>query len=932
MNDGPIWSRVEAALDAILAMPESQWEEACVRIAGADLTLRKELRTLLAYAGGEDSILDRPIVVTQSASDEMHYSLTPGTRVGAYRVVTAIGRGGMGEVYRAARADGLFEQHVALKLLQREAVGHVDRFQAERQILARLEHPGIARLHDGGVAEDGRPYMVMEWVDGQPILEWCRQRRCALAERLALFMAICDAVAYAHRNLVVHRDLKPSNILVSRAGEVKLLDFGVAKLVGDSLQEHTQNAPLTPAYAAPEQLTQGAVTTATDVYALGMLMFELLSGTHPWRLSDLPLVVGLEKVLNEAPPFVSEVAAEQVDAPVPPHLLRGDLDAIVAKAVRKEPGRRYESVAGLQADVARSQRHEPIAAREGARLYAISRFLRRHRTLVASVGAIFLILCVSATISAWQARQARLQAERAEQVKSFVLSILSDADIDAGAGAATTAVDLLKSARKRVDAELARQPAIRTELLSTIAYGLVGQGATAEGAEAALEAVTVGDSALGGDQPLTIAAQVVYGEALVELGRNAEAIAQLQTAVAATSRADARRRDMLEARISGERWLASALINEGRTDKAVEVSKASLADARAVQSKLSPAALAQVYSSHANIVTAARADGQVAAARDAIAATQRVAAGRPTVDVLESRMVLGRALVNEGHTREGLDELEKVLPETKALLGASHPDVAGNTSLLATARLDGGDIRGAIEAYRETLKIEDQQRGESDAFNKGIDRIGLALSELAARQAREALSDLDSAISQLRTVSDDANPYMLRARSSRALALARLGRIAEAEDEVAQLDARQSVARQQAEHDVRVAEIYGIAARTEEAVARAQAGVSHITKEDPPIIRAAVDARLGIALVAAGRYADAIDPLERARAVYSARQVMMSPDHAVVLEALARVRFARGDRATAGTLAREARGFWQAFAPDAADASRVAQLVREVER
>jgi serine/threonine protein kinase len=210
------WPRVDAALDEIVSLPESQWAEACARIAGDDALLLEELTSLVACAGGDDPVLDRPLTAGPiGATEDARYSLEPGTRVGAYRIVAPIGRGGMGEVYRAERADGQFEQQVALKLMQRESAEHMERFQAERQILARLEHPGIARLHDGGLADDGRPYMVMEFVDGRPILDWCLEQRCDLEQRLALFVAICDAVAYAHRNLVVHRDLKPANVLVT---------------------------------------------------------------------------------------------------------------------------------------------------------------------------------------------------------------------------------------------------------------------------------------------------------------------------------------------------------------------------------------------------------------------------------------------------------------------------------------------------------------------------------------------------------------------------------------------------------------------------------------------------------------------------------------------------------------------------------------------
>ncbi len=263
----------------------------------------------------------------------------------------------MGEVYEASRADGNFEQRVAIKLLQREAAAQMVRFQAERQILARLEHPGIARLYDGGVTEDGRPFMAMEFVEGRPITEYCQITHATFEQRLALFVQVCDAVAYAHRNLIVHRDLKPSNILVTPNGAVKLLDFGIAKLLDAQRARVTQAAatPMTPICAAPEQLTGGAVTTATDVYALGLLLFELLSGTHPWMGSDTPVLQAMRTVLQRPAPSLSRTAEAQPNAPVPARLLRGDLDAIVAKALRKEPGDRYATVEAMKLDVERSR-------------------------------------------------------------------------------------------------------------------------------------------------------------------------------------------------------------------------------------------------------------------------------------------------------------------------------------------------------------------------------------------------------------------------------------------------------------------------------------------------------------------------------------------------------------------------------------------------
>ncbi len=466
------WTRIEAALDEILALPESQWAAACARIAGDDAELSEDISTLLACAVGEDPILDRPLTAPIGATQDSHCSLSPGTLVGPYRIVAVLGRGGMGEVYRAERADGQFEQQVALKLLQLDAAEHIERFQTERQILAHLEHPGIARLHDGGLADDGRPYMIMELVDGRPLLEWCSEQRLDLAQRLKLFMAVCDAVAYAHRNLVVHRDLKPANVLVTRAGEIKLLDFGVAKLVGANRDEQTQNAPLTPAYAAPEQLTRGAVTTATDVYALGMLLFELLSGARPWRLTELPLVAGLEKVLLEAPPALSAMTEQQGDAPVAPTLLRGDLDAIVAKALRKEPEHRYETVSALQADIAHSLNHEPVTARSGARLYVLGRFVRRHRLLIASGALVLFAVVAGAMGMLWQAQRAVHEAARTTAVKDFLVKIFRASDpriaSDRPRGQ-ITAKELLDASADRIDKQFAADPELELELLGTIA-------------------------------------------------------------------------------------------------------------------------------------------------------------------------------------------------------------------------------------------------------------------------------------------------------------------------------------------------------------------------------------------------------------------------------------------------------------------------------
>ncbi|MEO6365430.1 MAG: serine/threonine-protein kinase, partial [Luteimonas sp.] len=270
------WAEVDRLLDRVLALPPTDRAAFVEQQTTEDPRLREEVLALLADLRTRGDLLDRPAVDALSRRAPAQ-DLAPGHRIGAYQVSSLLGRGGMGEVYRAERADGQFEHHVALKLLRQDAVEHLGLFVSERRILATLEHPGIARLYDAGVSDDGRPYMVMELVDGMPITDWCAQRQASLHERLALFMQVCEAVAYAHQNLVIHRDLKPGNILVTANGRAKLLDFGVAKLLSGSVEEATRNTPLTLSYAAPEQLKQAAVSTATDLYALGVLLFELLT-------------------------------------------------------------------------------------------------------------------------------------------------------------------------------------------------------------------------------------------------------------------------------------------------------------------------------------------------------------------------------------------------------------------------------------------------------------------------------------------------------------------------------------------------------------------------------------------------------------------------------------------------------------------------------
>ncbi len=420
------WIAVKALLDEVIELKPAARERR-LRHVSADAGVLTELRALLAASDASTDFLASPPVAAPPPSPISYRSLPAGTHVGAFRIEEMIDRGGQGEVYAAVRVDGHFEQRVALKLLRPEAAGQIERFHAERQILAGLEHPGIARLIDGGLAPDGRPYMAMEFVKGQDIKTFCDAGGLGLAARLALFRQVCDAVAYAHRNLVVHRDLKPGNILVTSDGQVKLLDFGIAHILAEAPDGDRTVAPLTVGYAAPEQIQGLRPTTATDVYALGTILFELLAGRRPWGDTPFGIPVSL-RVLNEDPPSPSAAAAAAPSPPVPAKSLRGDLDAIILKAMRRQPADRYESASTLWDDVARHLAFQPVRARAGNSGYRFRRFVRRNRWPLAAAASVMLAVLATSGGVAWQARKtalerdaAQAEAARAGAVRDYVM-------------------------------------------------------------------------------------------------------------------------------------------------------------------------------------------------------------------------------------------------------------------------------------------------------------------------------------------------------------------------------------------------------------------------------------------------------------------------------------------------------------------------------
>jgi tetratricopeptide (TPR) repeat protein len=438
MTPSPAFARVRELVERAHALdPDARRLLLDLECAG-DGELRREVEALLRAAARSHGFLERPPAVAPASSGGAERAEPgAGARIGPWVLSRPIGSGGMGTVFLASRADGEFEQRVAVKLIRSEHDTRdvLRRFRTERQLLASLDHPGIARLLDGGSTDDRRPYLVMEYVEGEPIDRFCQRRELGVRERVELFAKVCDAVAHAHKCLVVHRDLKPGNVLVTEEGEPKLIDFGIAKLLAPDPASGSQSTldltgaglrRLTPGYASPEQVRGDPVTTASDVYSLGVLLYELLAGARPYRIESTEPTAILRVVCESEPPPPSGAARDEERA----RLLRGDLDAIAMKALRKEPDRRYRTVDQLAEDLRRHLGGRPVLARPDTVRYRTGKFVRRHRwsVLAASAALVALVAGLAASLSLYlRSERERVRAERRfEDVRELATGLLFD--------------------------------------------------------------------------------------------------------------------------------------------------------------------------------------------------------------------------------------------------------------------------------------------------------------------------------------------------------------------------------------------------------------------------------------------------------------------------------------------------------------------------
>jgi eukaryotic-like serine/threonine-protein kinase len=481
------WSEVDRLFEAALDRAPEDRDAFLAGACGTDTELLELLRSLLEHGAspargltGSHESLVRDILNERRGSegrDTLLADAFEGLRLGPFELERMIGRGGLGVVYRARRVEGGFDQRVAIKLLREsEGAKVLRRFERERAILAYLDHPYIATLLDGGIAPDGRPYLVMEYVDGRPITRYSEEESLSIRGRLRLFLRVCDAVASAHARLVVHRDLKPSNILVTGDGSPKLLDFGIARILeaggSEGPLQHTLTGALSPAYASPEQIRGDPVAIASDVFQLGTLLYLLLAGRRPHDEAETSPLTLIPLILEKDPPLPSEAVADAgvggVARPRVRSALRGDLDTVIMKALRKEPDRRYGSVAELAEDLRRHLDGMPVRARPDSFGYRSSKFVRRNRAAVAGAALFVAALVGGLGAALWQRGIAVAEAARANEVSDFVMGLFEVTDPALASDEEVSLRDLLERGAARIEDELAGQPRLQADMYSLI--------------------------------------------------------------------------------------------------------------------------------------------------------------------------------------------------------------------------------------------------------------------------------------------------------------------------------------------------------------------------------------------------------------------------------------------------------------------------------
>ncbi len=756
---------------------------------GEDATLLSGVLAALGERAQDPAFWDEP------ADPGLEATTLPagmeGQRLGPYRIERRLGTGGMGDVYLAERADDEYQQRVAIKLVRAglySAQVH-SRLRMERQILARLEHPNIARLLDGGRTQDGTPYLVMEYIDGEPIDSYCDRRRLGLAARIALVRTICTAVHYAHQNLIVHRDLKPNNILITPDGVPKLLDFGIAKLLDTRQSLHTLAVThmdyrvMTPAHASPEQVRGDVITTASDIYVLGVLLYELLTGRRPFqlvgsRITDLERIICeqeplapsamVEKTIQEAPELANDCAACRSTTPARlGRELAGDLDNIILMAMRKDASRRYRSAEQLAADLERHANGQPVTATRDTWIYRTRKFVGRHAIAVAAASLGVALLAAFSVVTLLQAQRiarerdiAAVERTRAEQVSSFLVELFELSDPSKSRGNHVTARELLDIGARRVSSGLGDQPETRATLLATIGrvYGSLGlfNDAVALQREA-LES----RRALFGPRHAEVAlAMAGLGDALREQGQFAEAEGHLTEALAM-------QRDLLGARdvalVPTLMALGHLAHQRGLLDAAARFFEQGL-DIYRQHRMLQRSEAASIFNDLAGLALERAEYEQAAQLYKTALDIDRGALGQDHPQVAMHIQNLAVTLQQQGKMAEAEPLYRESLDLLQRILGPDHPHTLDALANFGNFLRRNHQLTRAETVLRDVLARNRKARGPEHMY-VGHDHVNLGHVLLDANRAAEAEREYVAALEIYAATLPEQHSYIAAALS-----------------------------------------------------------------------------------------------------------------------------------------------------------------------
>lgn len=792
-------TRLQALFDEASRLPWDRRGEFLDRVCAGDAVLRLDIERQLRNVGDTVVVLDRSALTGDTESPPE--PLQAGTLLGPWEIERLVGQGGMGEVYQARRADQAFELRVAIKLLKRGLDTHqvIRRFLLERRILAQLTHPNIAHALDAGAAPDGRPYLVMEYVEGQPVTDYARTgsngQALSITEMLRLMIVVCQAVQEAHKRQIVHRDLKPSNVLVTAEGQVKLLDFGIAKSLSEEEVDATRMAgeatALTPAYAAPEQILGQAITPATDVYALGVMLYELLTARLPHRRegrSASVVVVELDKETVLRPSAVLRQERGRLPEPERASRLREvskDLDLIAVKALHPETARRYADAEALGNDLQRLLDQRPILARPDSLAYSANRFVRRNRLVVAAATAVMVALTAGLSIAIWQAgiarteaRSALLQKQRAEQVKEFMLSVFKEQDpYEHTRQQQRTPLQLIVEAAKRVDTDLSGDPEIHAEVLVELAGIRVNLGDVA-GAREMLERALAQQKSIYGPDSLQVA------RSLIELARAADKekgdgspeiepnVRESLRILALPGRED--RRAIADAKLLLGRALG---FSQATTAEALKVLEEARQIDEAMDGKDSRAAVNVLLAEMAVLRRANRVVETEKAAREAISRLERLV-GPDNIALAYPLYELGSLLTTEqSRYAEAISLLQRSIAIRRKELGDKDPSLPVNLAQL-------GDAYASLNQYEEArTAFAEGERAvpEDDDATLYYFLFRRLIFEQTAEQWKEAEIDARRVIALSRKLYGDLYPFTWQAAAVLGHALASQGRFEDAE-------------------------------------------------------------------------------------------------------------------------------------------------------